>query len=491
MEPRRNCFLQLIKRTAARYWFVVKLVDRALSWLRSASPHTILTIGWCLFVIYAFPGQMTQDSMDQLAEARSGFYTDGHPPVMAALWSATEWIVAGPFGLLVIQSVTFLAGLYLILRRALAPRTAALCAVGIFLFPPVMTPMAVIWKDCMMAGLLLLGAALLLRRGRWGYLGLALLGLGGAMRYNAPAATLPLVVLLYEHREGMRTLGRMLWSVGAWVGITAAGFALNAALTDQPMYLWYSSQAVMDIAGTLRYVDGELPDDELRRTLAGTEILVDRDIHKALRGRAGSRGYAQLIVPPGNLWNLTVEGTTPAPEAQRDAIGRAWWEIICTHPGAFAKQRFHVFAQVLALTERPPSGAIRARRPRYIVQFTDLGLTPSFSEAQDRWTDAATWLWKETPIYRPWIYLVVAIVLLPLGRRHRDVVALLTSGGAIMGTLLLAAPSPDYRYSHWLTVCTTIAIVLLVARRFAEGLARRRAVDVALVGGPMDDAGAP
>jgi hypothetical protein len=426
----------------------------------------ILAIAWCLFVIYAFPGQMTQDSMDQLAEARRQFYTDSHPPVMSALWHAAELIVAGPFGFLVLQSVPFLAGLYLIVRRALAPRPAALCAVGVFLFPPVMTPMAVIWKDCMMAGLLLLGAALLLRRRN--NLGLALIALGGAMRYNAPGATLPLVVLLYEHREGMRALVRMLWSVGAWMLATAAGLALNVALTDQPMHLWYSSQAVMDIAGTLRYVDHEIPDEELRRTLAGTEILVDRDIHKALRRRAGSRGYARLIEPPGNLWNLTMEGTTPAPVAQRDAIGRAWWEIVRTYPVAFAKQRIHVFAQIVAVTDLPPSGAIRARRPRYIAQFTDLGLTPSFSEAQDRWTDAATWLWRETPLYRPWLYLLFAIVLLPLGRRHRDVVALLTSGCAIMGTLLVAAPSPDYRYSHWLTVCTAVAIVLLAVRRFVR-----------------------
>lgn len=180
--------------------------------------------------------------------------------------------------------------------------------------------MAVIWKDCMMAGLLLLGVALLLRRRN--NLGLALIALGGAMRYNAPSATLPLVVLLYEHREGMRALVRMLWSVGAWMLATAAGLALNVALTDQPMHLWYSSQAVMDIAGTLRYVDNEIPDEELRRTLAGTEILVDRDIHKALRRRAGSRGYARLIEPPGNLWNLTVEGTTPAPVLCQLSIGR-------------------------------------------------------------------------------------------------------------------------------------------------------------------------
>src|SRR5262249_49915167 len=48
-----------------------------------------------------------------------------------------------------------------------------------------------------------------------------------------------------------------------------------------------------------------------------------------------------------------------------------------------------------------------------------------------------------------------------------DVVALCASGLVMEATLLVLAPSPDYRYSHWLVVSVCIATAILVARRAA------------------------
>jgi hypothetical protein len=44
----------------------------------------------------------------------------------------------------------------------------------------------------------------------------------------------------------------------------------------------------------------------------------------------------------------------------------------------------------------------------------------------------------------------------------------LLSGIGLEASLFLLAASPDYRYSHWLVVCTCIAIVMLVARRIVS-----------------------
>ena len=125
--------------------------------LAALPPSVILALGWLVFVAYAYPGLMTKDSFDQLAQARSGFYFDDHPPAMAAIWAITDWFVVGSFGMLIVQSVVFLAGLQLVLRRAMRARTAALSACAILMCPPVLAPMAVIWKDCLMAAFLMLG----------------------------------------------------------------------------------------------------------------------------------------------------------------------------------------------------------------------------------------------------------------------------------------------------------------------------------------------
>jgi hypothetical protein len=86
-------------------------------------------------------------------------------------------------------------------------------------------------------------------------------------------------------------------------------------------------------------------------------------------------------------------------------------------------------------------------------------------------------LWRTLPIFVPWIYLVISLVLLPLTRRHRDVFAVLCSGIIMESSLLPLAQSPDYRYSHWMVICACIAVVVLTARRSrAQPLLRAAAI---------------
>ena len=102
-------------------------------------PLAVLGIAWAVFLVYAFPGVMTQDSFDHLREARAGIYSDAHPPIINLVWKVSEQLVAGPFGMLIFQSVLLLAGLYAILGRVLAPRRAAWWTAGVFVSPPVLT----------------------------------------------------------------------------------------------------------------------------------------------------------------------------------------------------------------------------------------------------------------------------------------------------------------------------------------------------------------
>src|SRR5579862_9430353 len=115
------------------------------------SRRTILFAGWIAFVLGCYPGYLTTDSSLQLYTVRSGDFTD-YSPMMTALWSALEYVTAGPFPMLALQSGLFLFGLDAILRKLLAPRAAAVTATCVLLFPPVFAVMAVIWPDALMAG---------------------------------------------------------------------------------------------------------------------------------------------------------------------------------------------------------------------------------------------------------------------------------------------------------------------------------------------------
>jgi hypothetical protein len=434
---------------------------------RALRPFTILAIGWVIGIIYAYPGVMTLDGNTQLQQARDNFYTDGHPPAMALLWRQVDRIIAGPFGMLVIQTVAFVTGLYWILRRTLSPQAAARWTVALFLFPPVLSPMACVWKDSMMAGFFLLGVSLLLdERRRAHYLGLGCLMVATAMRYNAPGATLPLVLLLFRWFEARTWRLRIAnWGIAlvAWIAITAIPFAANAALTDQKMYLW-DALAVFDIAGTIAHVDEPLSDDELRAQLAGTELQADHDLQATIRARYLPDDVDRLLVE-GGLWKLPLLGTTPAPEPQRDAIARAFREIVGAHLGAYVRHRIDCFAEVIGLTSRNPGRLVRGHHNQYEGALQSQKLASGASHTQARLEHWVSWLAVHTPLFRAWIYLAIAICLLPLGWRQGDIVALLASGIFMEGTLLPLAATPDYRYSHWLVVCTLISAVVLGARR--------------------------
>ncbi|HEU4729859.1 MAG TPA: hypothetical protein VFT22_18310 [Kofleriaceae bacterium] len=438
--------------------------------IASAPPALVLAVAWIVLVIYAFPGQMTQDSWDHLTEARRGIYTDGHPPAMDLLFRWADYVIPGPFLLLVVQSAALLLGLHRVLRRALSERGAAWATLGCYLYPPVMLVMVVIWKDCVMAGFLALGIGALLDDRRWvRVLALAALVVASAVRYNAFAATLPAVVLLFEWRPGAPWLRRYAISFCAWLAITLAAFAINRALTDRPMYLWQSTLAVYDIVGTLNYVDGEASDAELEQLLAGTDLRVHRDIHKTMRALYSPTNFIAILVDPTHpLWSLPINGTEPAPEPVRDAVTRAWWGVVTRHPGAYLRHRLAVTGAVLSLGHMHAAGVVTRRDAfRYFDVVHQMGLGTGWSPLQDRWTHAMNRLARGTPLFAPWLYLLASLVLIALALRQRDALAILLSGVVYEATLVPLAASHDYRYSHWMILTTCVAAILVIARRRA------------------------
>lgn len=428
-----------------------------------------MACGWVVFLLYAYPGVMTMDSFDQLKEARAWFFTDSHPPVMAAIWGVLDRLISGPFGMLVLQSAAFVTGVYLLLARAMSPRAAAITSCAVLLFPPVLVPMAVIWKDCVMAGFLVLGTAAILDDRR----GVRLLGLGAlviatALRYNALAATLPIIGLLFEWQPQKRWFVRYGVALGVWLAVAAVAFGINALLTDRKMHFWHSSLALADIVGTLAHVDDDIPDAELRPLLAPTQIRAEADLHQRIRRSYKAYDFQQLISGDDRLWDVNISGDIPTPAPQREAIGRAWTELVSTYPGAFARYRFDNFAETLGLRAKFRGATVVPHAWQYEGMLAYMGLSRSYTRFQDAAARANLWLARRTRLFRPHVYAVLALGLLLLCRRHRDVLAILASGLCMELSMLPLGATPDYRYSHWLVTCTCLGLVMLFARRRAE-----------------------
>lgn len=442
--------------------------------IKAAPPWAVLLGAWLILMVYAFPGQMTQDSFDHMREARDGIYSDAHPPIMNVLWKVCDTIVAGPLGILVVQTLTFLAGLYYLFRRTFEPRAAAWWAGALFIWPPSLTVMSVIWKDCVMAALLAVGAALLMsdRRSRklWGLA--AMLG-ATAFRYNAFGATLPLVVLLFEWSPGWHWLKRYALAAVAWLAVTAAAFGINGAITDKPMHYWQSSLAIYDIVGTYAYLDEDLPDAQIQQELAGTNLLVTENIHDHMRRLYTPATFYPIMQDPRPLWDLPINGYVPAPEAQRDAISKAWWNTVTSHPLAYLKHRLTCTGEALGIGSPRGMGVPVKREFRWPQFAFEQGLQIRASFIQRKATRVMQWLARHTPFFVPWIYLLLSLLLIPLAWRQRDVLAVILSGIAMEATLLPLVHSNDYRYSHWMVITTTIAVITLATRRYRAARLRR------------------
>jgi len=417
----------------------------------------ILALAAAGVIVFGYPGLMAYDSCDQLDQARRWDLGDWHPPVMSALWRLVEVFIAGPFGMFALQVVGFVLGAYWILRHEIAPRRAAIAVTVIAWLPPILTVMAVVWKDAQMAAYLLLGiAGLLATKRRWRYLGIAALVLASAMRHNAAAATLVPMVLLWSGAP--QRWRRVLVGAGVWLAITVASFAINQLLVETPQHPWTISIATTDVVGTVRYAP-PLSDAELRETLAGAPLLVDHDIQAAMIKRYDPRSWAiyyQFEPPLGR----------PATEVEHDAIARAWLSVVSAHPLAYLRHRIEVFRRVIHFGGK-------ARVPILTLEFTNDG-DPALRErlahraSPSTFQSALFWLVRRLGgiWYVAYIYIVVALCLLPLARRHRLALALLGSGLCYELSLLFVAPSPDYRYSQWLMVTTGLAAVLVFARRY-------------------------
>ncbi|MFT3694626.1 MAG: hypothetical protein QM831_15865 [Kofleriaceae bacterium] len=434
--------------------------------MRRIPPLAILAIGWIGLVLFAYPGTMTMDSFDQLREGRHWFFTDAHPPAMAALWGILDRIYSGPLPMLLLQSGLFITGMFLILLRALTPRAAAVMAVVILWFPPVLAPMAVIWKDCLMAGLLACGAAALMaERRKWQWIGLGILVAASAVRYNAPAATGPLIFFLFRIRTGWQ---RYAIATVAWIGVTIVSMGLNSLLVMREMHFWHSSLALEDIVGTLAHVDEEIPDSELQPLLAPTGVLVTHDYQAALRAKYVPYDFQQLVSGEGHLWDVPLQGTTPAPVGQRDAIERAWKAIVPTHKSAYLAYRLDVFADVIGLRKKFQGATVIRHNVQYEGLMKEAGIAnvqTGFSNAVE---DACMWTARRTRLFRPHVYIVLSVLLLFACRRDRECAALLLSGLGLELSLLPLVQAPDYRYSHWMVVTTCLALVMLAVRRIGR-----------------------
>jgi hypothetical protein len=441
----------------------------------------IITMAMQVYLHFA-PGAMSPDSFTILAQARSGIFEDGHPPLMAAIWRLLELIEPGATCMLLFDLILFYIGLATIYLWALEKYGVGVlpAALTVGLFPPIISILGVIWADLTMAGFFLAAVGINLtgcasKKRRFRLAGLVVATLlacfGIGLRHNGAAAAFPLVSLFLFHALPCETrpLIRLIVSLFAGLLLTLIIFfgvkQVSDRYVDVPRFLWRIG-ALYDIAGTsnnakeyLFYSDvlkGNSLQDvyDLYSPRSFTPLVVGQQIH-ALPGSAVVRAKPFEFDVSNPLLN--------------ERLAQNWKDAIVHHPGPYFQHRFHVF---MSLTTRSPWGLWASTFDS--VYPNNLGIVPR-PVRDSVYFSFIKRLAQNSVCFVPLLYLAIgSILLVPalvFGLRLRNdslliASALYASGLTHMLGLFFFAASADFRYSHWTITATVVATSLVLLELF-------------------------
>ena len=413
--------------------------------------------GFGLLLALNWPGQMSYDSVVQLADGRSGQYDSWHPPVMAWLLGLFDKRLPGP-GLYLLFTALLLFGAWLVLLRRGRPGLgAAIVLVLIFSTPQLLLYQGEIWKDVLFAnagigafaGLAAAAAGWQAPRTRFSWLALSAIisCLGGLARQNG-FLLLPIAALCLGVIAAKQQSARAGWRYGA--GLLAASLMLMALANFALSFKSDGGQGASDqirLAQTYDLVGAARLDPSFRfRALEQRAPALDAAIH----GDGVALYSPHLVDTLENSATLT----TAINHAPPGLIFAQWRALVFTDPGLYLRERWPVFRWVLA----PPDllvchpDVVGVDGPPEVLK--ELGLTPHI-RAQDRWLYLYVANFFHTPILSHLLFGAFAILFLVLLAR-RGGSADIAIAGLEIAALVFASSfffisiACDYRYLYFL-----------------------------------------
>jgi hypothetical protein len=427
----------------------------------------ILVLGWGAMLALNAPGQMSYDSVTQLADGRSGHYNSWHPPVMSWLLGLFDSIVPGPLLFLIFQSALLLLALLGLLR--LMPRvtwwTAAIAAV-IVLTPQWLLYQGEIWKDILFADAAIAGfvaLALAVRdvkiSKKWLGAGALLLVLATCTRQNG-VVLLPVAAIAFGFAmRGQKH--RWLFAAGFFAATLILSLAATALLTARGDGGAGASAEIRlaqsyDLAGALAR-DSHLALPQLSAS--------DGKLESLLRDRG-----AQLYSPARNdPFAADPQISQAIAAAPTGAIAQGWRALVLHHPALYLRTRLAVFAQVLSTPDPFVCHLAYSGIDGPPDLLRTLGLKGGI-RPQDKSLAVYARLFFGTPVFSHIAWGIAALLLLiVLWRRGGDtdrVMAGLLAGAVLFTiTFVIISIACDYRYLVFLDYAVMAAALYACARQ--------------------------
>ncbi len=413
-----------------------------------------------------WPGQLSYDSVSQLAEARAGFYHSWHPPVMAWLMGLFDNLFTG-------------TGLFILFNGALGafafwtfaqPRHATgwtlLITVLAMATPQWVLYQGIVWKDVLFADAALGGFAMLARAVRgnplWYLPSILLLALAMMTRQNGlvivPVAAAVLGLVLSRRVTVRRAIAAGLLFLALVGAIALGGEALLALRGDHGADAQDEIRVAQsyDLAGLM----ARDPTVRLTRLEAG-----DPELATLLRTR-GVAHYTPIWVDPLMNDDTLHTAITDAPPG---LVFAQWRDAILAHPLPYLAHRWAVFAWVVGTPDLEACHALYTGvdGPPQLMQ--ELHLNPVW-RPQDEWHNRYGLMLRGTPVFSHLLFGALALGLLGFliwRGRDMDLVAagLLAAALAFTMSFFVVSIACDYRYLYFLDLAAMAGAFTAAARK--------------------------
>jgi hypothetical protein len=459
----------------------------AASKVRQFCP-TLLGIGsvvlvFAVLAVATAPGIYSPDSLDQLLQAQRGVYSDGHPPLMAGLWSlllrvsgtaaSLYWL---HFGLLASAFVLF----------ALAFRRSNLPGAVWLLLPAACSPailnfIGVLWKDVGLAVSLAFcfACVALSRATRAGQITTLLVVLvvsfyAVGVRYNAVPALLPLLWLLllpFFGRPGWRrSVGTATLAIIGTALLLVGGRLVSYQLLDAKRIHLEQAIELFDLAAISVISGADVIPDEAKRANFSSQ---------ALRAAYSPTSSSSLIFRPDPAILPPLQLT--ANPQYLTIFHQAWEHAIINYPWAYLSHRGAVFASLLGIGRQTPFFATVDYRQQSAtfeagvgvlgdpaVKSIDVG-RPIFGQgiAASLLMAFINWTAKHTYLLFGWAWLLVLVATfvaaMVLRKRPMAEVAIGLSASGLLYLLpyFFVAPSSDFRYLYWSILAANLSTAVV------------------------------
>ena len=422
--------------------------------IKAIFPQILLaSIGLIISLLAFSPGIVSSDAVVQYQQGVNFHFSDWAPPIMSFIWSFTDKVLPGPFGMLLLQCLLYWGG-YLLLSLAMPPsyRKLSLAVIAIGFMPFAFGTLGHIWKDVFHAVIWLFAAGLicvgwksksacrlnLIASG-------CLLILGSMFRFNAIFGLLPLVWLLLC-KVNINALKKWLiiFLVFPLCAMLFTSF-FNYNILQSTKTKAFQSLIVYDLGGISHFANKDYFHEQWN-SAEDTKVINSCYDSRSWNNYAwGNCSFVLKKLVASGAWD---DGS----------LMKKWIEAIYHEPTAYLQHRYQNFMVLLW----QPGGILEDETAPNTFGFK-YEKTAIFSTLQN-----VTNSLKDTIIFKPGFWLIASLMCSIYGLLNWKneigslIVALNTSSFLYLLAYLFVGVASDFRYAYWSILATSVSVPFIL-----------------------------